>query len=661
MLKFLSAGCSLLFFLLLPGVALAQAPTPVLLGSVATPGTITTDGSNLYIGSGNDVVSMPIAGGAASTLYPAATPCCVVGITQAGGNLFWIDPNGDPDATAIFSGPAGGGTPAKIYSGFATGQPIVDGSGIATDGTRLYAADEVGGGVVAMNLDGTGITVLGSRYGGGFSTEHLNRIAVSGGVIYVADEGCNCSGGTITPQIVSIPVGGGAFTTLFDAGAGFAVRPHDIAVVGSTIFFTDSVNNTIWKMPTSGGTPTVFIAGAPFTRVESLTALGNTLYVTDSGAGAVYKVPVSASACPSDTLAVPPNGTIAGTNWDFDYAVTVKDGLQLSNVRLGSRLMASSMTLPYYNLVDRHGRTLQRCELQPDGDSASTCRSRLVAFDNTPSGTTEVVKATYEVDNLPGAPDTCLRITQQYEFDTELDPAVNPLNACEPTLGFACAKYRPLVSYEFVLAAGASTPIFSGGINVVQRLQLDVTPPGTTTPVPANAALVSSECPSLKCLTKPVLALGGNPLPFEVRFNAISNGKRGDEDNYHQTYKALAQEPAFTLGKGKTCPTLISPGCPECAHIHWFWNSIASFVSTCNGGPALGNGAPMIPSGSNQDVEVGVSLSRPGEEHPFDFRTLINSESLTGGVPVFWNSSTSRSQSDLFFLYGGFFSSSPPP
>lgn len=658
MKRFLGATCASLLFLLHTGSVLAQAPAPTLLGSAPTPGTITTDGTNLYIGSVNNVLSMPIAGGPASTLYASATPCCVVGITQAGGNLFWIDPNGDPDATAIFRGPAAGGPPVKIYSGFATGQPIVDGSGLATDGARLYAVDEVGGGVVSMNLDGSGIAPLGARYGGGFSTEHLNRIAVSGGVVYVADEGCTCSGGTITPKIVSIPAGGGAYTTLFES-AGFAVRPHDIAVIGSTIYFTDSVNNTLWSMPASGGTPTAFIAGAPFSRIESLTARGNALYVTDSGAGAVYRVPAGA-VCPSQTLAPPAAGTAAGTNgWTVDYDVTARDGLRLANVKLGSRLMASSMSLPYYNLVDTHGRTLQRCELAPDADDGATCRSRLVAFERT-TGATEAITATYEVDNLPGAPDTCLRITQQYEFDTELDPGVTPLAACEPTLGLPCAKFRPLVRYEFVHDSGAATPAFQGGINVVQRLALNVTPAGTTSPLSANSVLVTTECPNAKCLTKPVRALDGNPLPFEVRFSAISGGRPGTQDNYHQSYKASVEEPALTLGKGKSCPALLTPGCPECAHIHWIWSKLASFFSTCNGGPALGNGAPIIPAGSNQDVEIGVSLLRPGEEHPFDFRTLIGGEPLPGGMPVFWNSSTSHLPSDLFFMYGGFFSSNPP-
>jgi len=61
-----------------------------------------------------------------------------VGLTLAGTNLYWIDPNGDPDATAIFRIPKADGTITKIYSGFASGQPIVDGVDLTTDGIKLY-------------------------------------------------------------------------------------------------------------------------------------------------------------------------------------------------------------------------------------------------------------------------------------------------------------------------------------------------------------------------------------------------------------------------------------------------------------------------------------------------------------------------------------------
>src|SRR5205823_7797396 len=144
-------------------------------------------------------------GGAASVVSAANN---AHGITTDGTYVYWIDPNGDPDATAIFRVPIGGGSRDKIYSGFATGQPIVDGSDIAfvpgsgTPGT-LVTADFVQGRVHRMTASNpvSGITQLGpNRYGGFFNEEHANRVAVANGIVYVADAG-SASFGDTPPRV----------------------------------------------------------------------------------------------------------------------------------------------------------------------------------------------------------------------------------------------------------------------------------------------------------------------------------------------------------------------------------------------------------------------------------------------------------------------------
>jgi hypothetical protein len=227
-------------------------------------------------------------------------------LTEIGTSLFWIDPNGDPNATAIFRGSTTGGTVTKVYSGFATGQPIVDGSGITADGAKLYTADEVQGSVHSINTDGSGITLLGSRYGGSFDLEHLNSITQSGGILYIADDGTK----SLPPQVVSIPVSGGPFSILH-SGPPF-VNPKSIAVGNGVVFVSDSsAGNTIWIMPIAGGTPTALVSGAPFVSINGLTFFNNALYVTDTGdfettdgPGAVYRVDIE---CGRETgLALPP-------------------------------------------------------------------------------------------------------------------------------------------------------------------------------------------------------------------------------------------------------------------------------------------------------------------------------------------------------------------
>jgi len=151
----------------------------------------------------------------------------------------------------------------------------------------------VQGNVFSLNLDGSGITQLGtSRYGGFFDVEHLNTIAVYNGTLYVADsaESGNCGCGVFTPQIVTIPTTGGTFSTLF-AGAPL-VHPTTITIGNGTVFVGDGT--TIWMLPPSGNsTPVPLVSGLPFTGIAGLSLLNNVLYVTD-GSNSLYEVDLSA-------------------------------------------------------------------------------------------------------------------------------------------------------------------------------------------------------------------------------------------------------------------------------------------------------------------------------------------------------------------------------
>lgn len=310
------------------------------------------------------------------------------------------------------------------------------------------------------------------------------------------------------------------------------------------------------------------------------------------------------------------------------------DGLVLKNVTLGSRLMAEEIGLPYYMLADRNGRTISRCELKPDGGDPA-CRSRLVDFRVDDIAINAfIIRADYAVDLIPGAPSTCLEVVQRYEFRREVFPTVDPgLDPCEPTGSIPCARFFPTVSYALIPPATGSE--FDGAVNTVQRFHFKV-----DALVPNAAGIFKDTARSRNLVTRDI---GGNPLAREKLADAIRNGGEARADNFHQTSKPTIQEP-----QGLTR----QPGCAECVHIHWRWLLLA--------GPSFGLGNPLIPAGSNQDVEIAVTLFRPGEEDPFDFRALVDNESLVGGEPVFWYSSHGHQQSDTFFIHGGFFSSIPP-
>ncbi|MBI3400001.1 MAG: HYR domain-containing protein [Acidobacteria bacterium] len=306
-----------------PGVGV---PTVTLISNdaqITGPSAIATDGASLFVGNAvggtAQVLTLPIGGGTVSTLYSPATPCCVAALTVVGSNVFWIDPNGDPDATAIFRGPTAGGGITKIYSGFASGQPIVDGVGITTDGAQLYTTDDVQGRVHRLNTDGSAITFLGSRYGGGFDTEHSTRIAYDGDRLYVTDIG---KAGVTTPSVLMLPATGGSFTTL--ASGAPLISPDAIAVGNGRIYVADAGGTTVWQLPQSGGTPAALVSGAPFQHIQGLVFYNNALYVTDAGGNgvhaAIYRIdflgPPLDTTAPTTTATASPASNTNGWNHD---------------------------------------------------------------------------------------------------------------------------------------------------------------------------------------------------------------------------------------------------------------------------------------------------------------------------------------------------------
>ena len=226
--------------------------------------------------------------------YPGGVdPPAPYSITNTGSKLYWIDPESGPASeTQILAAPKNGTGPISIV---VDGPGPVDGTGLTTDGAKLYAADAVQGRVFSMNLDGSNVSQLGgSRYGGFFDTEHQNSIATSGGTLFVADSGRL---GVDSPQVVSIPTTGGSFTTLF-AGSPFGYL-SGIAVVGDTIYLADSVAKTIWDMPITGGTPQALVTDNDFGALGNLTYFNNALYVVDeAGAGGVDIWKISLSSVP---------------------------------------------------------------------------------------------------------------------------------------------------------------------------------------------------------------------------------------------------------------------------------------------------------------------------------------------------------------------------
>jgi hypothetical protein len=151
---------------------------------------------------------------------------------------------------------------------------------------------------------------------------------------------------------------------------------------------------------------------------------------------------------------------------------------------------------------------------------------------------------------------------------------------------------------------------------------------------------------------------GENPLKKEVGFRVVDAGQavvvedpagaRRTIDNLHQTSLFSVDEPD------------ISPGCPECVHVHWRWAShLRPGFPNVDSAFEGGGGRPLIPPLSLQDIDIAVTRADRGQEDPPDYVSLIDQQDIRPGFsndPVMWYVATGHQESDKFFLHGVFFS-----
>ncbi len=263
---------------------------------------ITTDGINFYVvstpapGPGGKILSVPVGGGSLTELHTyfgssSTGSTNPADITLVGSDLYWIDSQSGPitDSQILKGAKDGSGSVTAIYTGASVGQPIVDGTGITTDGIKLYTADSVQGRIHSLNPDGTGITQLASRYGGFFDRDHFNGLVWDSGTLYIADAGLAGFPDT-PPRVQSISASGGVVTTLYQGSLpGFS--PTGIEVVDDTIYLTNN-NQEILLMPKTGGTPTLFASDPGFSSLWDLVHLNGALYVADRDANTIWKVDI---------------------------------------------------------------------------------------------------------------------------------------------------------------------------------------------------------------------------------------------------------------------------------------------------------------------------------------------------------------------------------
>ena len=321
-----------------------------------------------------------------------------------------------------------------------------------------------------------------------------------------------------------------------------------------------------------------------------------------------------------------------GHDWTLRASISPDEGLVIQDVKLRKRYMANRMSVFGFKLENIFPDKI--CQLEPAG-TAEKCRVRLVDFNVSPPGENLTVKATYAVDHIPKGSDACLLITQEYRFGPTIDPHIKPAERCEPFGEVTCARFWPLLRYEFQPENDNEQAHFQ--FKTSQRLHFLVDGRAVNSAMFAHDVdgleAAATNKPDQGFLPSPIQIMGGNPLEDPRTFNVIEDGKAipRSADNYHQTWKEEIEP-----------PTIYAPGCPECVHIHWRWSSN---VRTVKGYfPQLGDGSALVPKGSKQSVRLSVWGHQAG--------------GLKYNSPILFYTAESSAASDVFFAHGGWFAPS---
>ena len=305
-----------------PGSTDTTSPTSMITASFRNPSGITTDGSNFYISdTGNNKIRM-ISSGSVSTLAgsgsagsadnatgTSATFDNPNGITTDGTNLYVADTLNNKIrqiviATGAVTTLAGSGSAGSADNTVGTSATFNHPSGITNDGNSLYVADTNNNKIRVISMATGAVSTLA----GSGSTGNTNNtgtlatfnlpwgITTDGTNLYLAD--------TYNHMIRKIVISSAVVTTLAGQGsAGYVDSasgtpkfdlPHSITINGTNLYVTDTANQLI-RMVTSSGTVTT-LAGtagssgstdstgttASFYGPTGITTDGYHLYVTDT-------------------------------------------------------------------------------------------------------------------------------------------------------------------------------------------------------------------------------------------------------------------------------------------------------------------------------------------------------------------------------------------
>jgi hypothetical protein len=224
------------------------------LASVPNATCLAIDPAHIYVTSSSDVVSLPLSGGAPTTIASGQT--APWGVVADATRVYWVNYTDPGTVMSAPLSPGEGGGPVTIASGQKYPRSI------AVDGTHVYWS----------NASPTGSIVRAPLMGGAKTT-----IATGQGTPdKIALDSTNVYWTTLTDgTVMTIPLAGGTPTTL----ASGQTNPWGIALNGGYVYWT-TYGGDVAKVPVSGGSmPSILASGQDMP--EGIAVDTTSVYFTD--------------------------------------------------------------------------------------------------------------------------------------------------------------------------------------------------------------------------------------------------------------------------------------------------------------------------------------------------------------------------------------------
>jgi hypothetical protein len=206
--------------------------------------------------------------------------------------------------------PVGGGS---VCTGGLCATTVVSagGSSIALDATNVYWTDATAGTVMKAPLAGGTPAMIstGQSRPSGLVVDTTNAYWTSG-----------------TYSIASAPLGGGATTTLTTLPAANYVSPSSLAVAGGFLYYASGGGlgpmspNTIGKLPTTGGKPTV-LTSSSYNEWNLLVTATDIYWATQKG---IFQLPISGGTTTTLMSGFPSGFAVDATSLYFSASTSVE-------------------------------------------------------------------------------------------------------------------------------------------------------------------------------------------------------------------------------------------------------------------------------------------------------------------------------------------------